>query len=73
MAFGRDYEALADALDYAAQQLRLGTPSENITWDDRSHVSFDVFVSSDAEFCAETQEDPHNFNDFKENDKGEDE
>jgi hypothetical protein len=58
VAFGKTNQDLADALDHAALQLRLGTPSENVTWENRSHVSFDVYKSSDGEFCEATNEDP---------------
>lgn len=57
-AFGKNDQALINALEHAALQLRLGTPSENITWEDRSHVTFDVRESDDAEFCEYTNEDP---------------
>jgi hypothetical protein len=45
-------------LEHAVEQLRLGTPSENITFDDRTHVTFDVLKSDDATFCAYTNEEP---------------
>lgn len=56
IAYGLDYKALADALEHAVQQLRMGTPSENITWEDNSHVSFDVWESSVEEFERDTGE-----------------
>lgn len=54
ISYGETNNALAEALIHAAQMIRLGTPSENITWDDRSHVSFDVHESTDEEFNADT-------------------
>ncbi len=58
IAFGKTNQALAEALEHATEQLRMGTPSENVTFDDRSHVSFDVYLSSDEEFCEITNEEP---------------
>lgn len=55
-AYGKTNRSLADALEHAVGQLRMGTPSERITWDDRSFVTFDVYPSSDEEFCEETGE-----------------
>lgn len=57
-AFGKTYESLADALEEAIKQLRLKSQSDSQTWDDRSHVSFDVSDSSDQEFCEYTNEEP---------------
>lgn len=57
IAFGETNQALIDALVHAVQQLKLGTPSENISWDDRSHLEFDVAESDDQEFREHSGEE----------------
>lgn len=58
VAFGKDTKALANVLEYAVAQLKMGTPSENITFEDNSHVDFDVKPSTKEEFQAQTGVDP---------------
>lgn len=41
-AWGEDFTSLADAVEHAVSMLRLKVPSENTSWEDNSHVDFDV-------------------------------
>ncbi len=42
VVFGKTSRDMAEALEHAANQLRMGTPSESISFDDGSHVTFDI-------------------------------
>lgn len=42
VVFGDTKLLMAEALEHAACQLRAGTVSESLTWDDGSHVTFDI-------------------------------
>lgn len=42
VVFGKTKDDMAEALEHAAEQLRMGTPSESITWENGMHVTFDI-------------------------------
>ena len=42
VVFGKTKKDMADALEHAVEQLRMGTVSESLTWEDGSHVTFDI-------------------------------
>jgi hypothetical protein len=56
--FGESDESIADAAECAATLLRKGVASESITWDDRSHLSYDAHQSNDTEYCEFTNDEP---------------
>jgi hypothetical protein len=48
--FGKTYKDAADASEHVTAMLKLKAPSEFATWEDGSHVSFDVEEVSDDEY-----------------------
>lgn len=58
--FAKTYHDLAQCADFAAMRLKTGCPSENETYENRSHYDYTVQESSDEEFCEQTNEDPEN-------------
>ncbi len=56
--FGKNKKAIIAACEYALNQLKLGTTSENIGFENRSHVFIDTEKSNDKEFCEWTNADP---------------
>lgn len=48
--YGPDYASLTEAAEHAANQLKLGTPSENCEWEDKTRVDFTVVEDAAAEY-----------------------
>lgn len=42
VVFGKNHAQLVEALEHAISQLRMGTVSESATYEDGTHVTFDV-------------------------------
>ena len=47
IVFGNTMQDFIDALEHAIDMLRLGTPSESISWGNGTHVTFDVVENVD--------------------------
>lgn len=52
VVFGMSKNDIADALEHALTQVRMGTPSESCSWEDGSHVTFDVMRADPKKYSA---------------------